>query len=82
MGSLCCGYAGRSYALLDLFKHTGDRHWFFRAIELASRAVEVCSREPKFEYSLFKGSLGAAVLSQDLEEPERALFPLFGAERI
>lgn len=82
IGSLCCGYAGRSYALLDLFKHTGDRHWVFRATELASRAVEVCTREPQFEYSLFKGSLGAAVLSQDLEEPERALFPLFGAERI
>ncbi len=78
LGSLCCGDAGRAYALLNLFRHTGDREWALRAAALAERAVEVCTREPRpLSYSLFKGTLGAAVLMEELHQPDRAAFPLF-----
>jgi hypothetical protein len=78
LGTLCCGDAGRAYALLNLFRHTGDREWRLRASALAERAVEVCASEPRpLTYSLFKGTLGAAVLMEDLDQPERARFPMF-----
>jgi eukaryotic-like serine/threonine-protein kinase len=79
-GSLCCGYAGRAYALLSLYRHTGDRGWVSRAAKLSERAVETCERDPRMVYSLFKGALGAAVLMEDLNVPERASFPLFERE--
>jgi serine/threonine-protein kinase len=79
-GSLCCGHAGRAYALLNLFRHTSDREWLSRAIELAERAFVSCERDGRMRYSLFKGALGAAVLLEDLNEPARASFPLFERE--
>lgn len=82
LGTLCCGDAGRAYALLTMFRHTGDREWAERAAVLAERAMEVCLRDPRpLSYSLFKGTLGAAVLMEDLARPERAAFPLFDRER-
>jgi serine/threonine protein kinase len=80
IGSLCCGYSGRAYALLNLFRHTGDDEWVSRAVKLSERAVETCERDPRMTYSLFKGALGAAVLMEDLNAPERASFPLFERE--
>jgi eukaryotic-like serine/threonine-protein kinase len=79
MGSLCCGDAGRAYALLNLGRHTGDRAWTVRAMELARRAA-ACRFEPQTAYSLFKGALGPAILIEDLKQPERASFPLFERE--
>jgi len=38
---LCCGYAGRAYALLELHGRTQDPVWLARARELADRAVRV-----------------------------------------
>jgi serine/threonine-protein kinase len=80
IGSLCCGYSGRAYALLNIFRHTGDHDWVARAVQLSERAVETCERDARMTYSLFKGALGAAVLMEDLNAPERASFPLFERE--
>jgi serine/threonine-protein kinase len=86
-GNLCCGLAGQSYALLNLFRHTGDSIWLRRARELAELAAEAVvtmrSRDSKgFELdlrpeSLYKGDVGVAVLEADLEHPEHAHMPMF-----
>jgi serine/threonine-protein kinase len=80
IGGLCCGDPGRAYALLNLFRHTGDREWVVRAEALANRSVDICMRDLQLTYSLFKGALGVAVLLEDLHAPERASFPLFERE--
>ncbi|HEX6100967.1 MAG TPA: lanthionine synthetase LanC family protein [Thermoanaerobaculia bacterium] len=71
---LCCGSAGRAYALLNLYKHTGDRAWVSRARHLANHAVTAPA--PR-KHALWKGTLGVAVLIADLESPETAQMPLF-----
>ena len=89
-GNLCCGLAGQSYALLNLFRHTGDSVWLRRARELAGLAAEALvtmrSRDSRgFELdlrpeSLYKGEVGVAVLDADLGHPEYAHMPMFERE--
>ena len=35
--TLCCGLAGRAYALLNLYRHTNETVWLDRARDLAAR---------------------------------------------
>jgi len=80
---LCCGYAGRAYALLDLHHTTGDPRWLARAGALADRAVRVAPnlRTPQHpRHSLYKGELGLVVLLCELNRPGAASMPLFGEE--
>lgn len=81
---LCCGIAGRSYALLSLFRRTGEVAWRERAHALAERAARAASRPERggdAADALFKGALGVAVLGVDLEAPESAAFPFFEEAR-
>jgi serine/threonine-protein kinase len=81
--SLCCGLGGRAYALLNLYRHTGEAAWLGRARALADRAArEVLSRRaaPDLARSLYKGDAGLAVLAADLERPEVASMPMFEEE--
>lgn len=76
--SLCCGFAGRGYALVNLYNATGDRRWLERARSLADRSIRASGSLPeRLRHSLFKGDFGPAVLYVDLERPEAARFPLF-----
>ena len=77
--SLCCGYAGRAYALLNLFRHTGDRQWVDRAEAVAGRARETRC-DARMRYTLYKGVLGVALLVEDLADPDNASFPMFERE--
>ncbi|HTQ80038.1 MAG TPA: lanthionine synthetase LanC family protein, partial [Thermoanaerobaculia bacterium] len=80
-GSLCCGGAGRAYALLAWSRHLGgDRRWLARAQTLADRAAIAIRATAEKADSLYKGRLGVAVLAADLEAPESAAFPFFEAE--
>lgn len=91
VANLCCGIAGQSYALLNLFKHTGESEWLQRARELANRAVMV-ARDPQTprqtandgtalrDESLYKGGLGVAILAAELAEPRAACMPFFESE--
>lgn len=76
-GTLCCGLAGRSYALLDLHRHTGDAAWLDRARALALRAARHGTMPSEYPHGLYKGELGLAVLAADLEQPEWARMPFF-----
>lgn len=89
IGNLCCGMAGQAYALLNLYKHTGESAWLARARDAASYAVvatnEARNRREHEQMalrpeSLYKGELGIAVLAADLEHPEHACMPLFELE--
>jgi eukaryotic-like serine/threonine-protein kinase len=74
--TLCCGSAGRAYALLNLYKHTGATEWLARARQLANHAVGALSSSQR-RNALWKGELGVAVLVADLASPENALMPFF-----
>lgn len=77
---LCCGLAGRAFALLALYRHTGEQAWLGCAQALAARAAKVPDSDFKRPYSLYRGRLGVATLLLELERPERAVMPFFAAE--
>ncbi len=79
-GSLCCGLAGRAYALLSLHRHGGGREWLDRARLLADRAALEIERTSEREDSLYKGRIGVALLAADLARPETAAMPFFEEE--
>lgn len=70
VATLCCGSAGRAYALLNLYKHTGATEWLSRARQLANHAASAASATSQRTHSLWKGELGVAVLIADLAAPE------------
>jgi len=76
---LCCGLAGRAYALLAMDRIAPGRAWFEHACAMASRAaasmLEACGPWPN---GLYKGYPGLVCLARDLSEPsaKRAGFPL------
>jgi serine/threonine-protein kinase len=84
--SLCCGLAGRAYALLDLYQAGAGEEWLDRARILADRAAAASAAaapeapDDAQPHSLYRGALGIAVLAADLERPEAAAMPLFGNE--
>ena len=79
-GSLCCGLAGRAYALLNLYRHGGGAEWLERARELADRAAVAIERGSEPLHSLYRGALGVAVLAADLARPAEAAMPFFEEE--
>jgi eukaryotic-like serine/threonine-protein kinase len=85
--SLCCGFAGQAYSLLNLYRRTGERSWLDRARRLAQRAASLGnalleSGEPTLPFSLYKGDLGVAVLVAELEAPAGASMPFFEPDRL
>ncbi|HYG65576.1 MAG TPA: lanthionine synthetase LanC family protein, partial [Thermoanaerobaculia bacterium] len=79
-GNLCCGLAGRAYALLHLWRHGGGAEWLERARELAESAAREIDATTDAPDSLFRGLPGVAALAADLTRPETAAFPLFEEE--
>lgn len=79
-GELCCGLAGRAYALLCRYKHTGDRRWLPRARVLGERAAARREAAAHRLNSLYHGEVGIALLAADLPAPDDACMPLFEAE--
>jgi serine/threonine-protein kinase len=75
--TLCCGLAGRSYALLNLYRHTRETVWLQRARDLAMRAAAGGHAPKEYPHSLYKGEFGLAVLAADLEQPDEATMPFF-----
>jgi eukaryotic-like serine/threonine-protein kinase len=79
-GDLCCGFGGRAYALLALYKRSGEAAWLARARALAEQAARNVRIESLRRDSLYKGEVGVALLAADVEAPEHACMPLFAAE--
>ena len=80
LGDLCCGTAGRSYAMLNLYRQTGDGIWLRRAQDLADKAVPLIEQWSLQRDSLYKGEIGVALLIADMEQPELSCTPLFDKE--
>jgi eukaryotic-like serine/threonine-protein kinase len=78
LGDLCCGLAGRAYALLAQFQRSGDPMWLARAASLAQRAADEPDIPKERKDSLFHGEPGIAVLIADVNDPINAAMPLFG----
>lgn len=82
--NLCCGTAGRSYALLTMYRRSGEGKWLNRARKLAeistAGAEQLANAAESPRYSLYKGRLGIESLLIDLLEPEGAAMPFFEAE--
>jgi serine/threonine-protein kinase len=76
-GTLCCGLGGRSYSLLNLYRHTGESVWLTRARALGTRAMKTDAVHEEYAHSLYKGEFGLAVLAADLQAPEDATMPFF-----
>jgi eukaryotic-like serine/threonine-protein kinase len=77
LSDLCCGSAGRAYALLNLYKHTGASEWLARARQFANHAAAAAAATAARPNALWKGELGVAVLIADLTSPENARMPFF-----
>ncbi len=76
VGNLCCGLAGRAYAMLCLARETGEPEWLSHAEQLADAAAdgELLNRWPQ---SLYKGELGLVLLDAELDHPLAARMPFF-----
>lgn len=79
-GTLCCGLAGRAYALARFARASGETAWLPRARELAARAVPAIARTAERRDCLLKGELGVAAAIADLENPEGTAMPVFESE--
>jgi eukaryotic-like serine/threonine-protein kinase len=88
-GNLCCGYAGQAYALVNLYKYSGDVSWLHRAQALAQRGARATTQMPNVGAfrelisrpdSLYKGELGIAILAAQLQKPKFASMPFFEAD--
>jgi serine/threonine-protein kinase len=82
---LCCGAAGRAYALLALWRQTGDRQWLTRARRLALRAVARARQAPLDRglgprEGLMRGLGAVAMLMEELLVPEQARMPFVERE--
>ncbi|MEO8335163.1 MAG: lanthionine synthetase LanC family protein, partial [bacterium] len=75
--TLCCGLAGRGYALLNLYRHTQDAAWLERAHALSARGMKASGGQREYPHSLWKGEFGVAVLAADLEDPAWGRMPFF-----
>ncbi len=76
-GNLCCGLTGQAYALLHVYRNTKQQVWIARARELGQRAIAKARSDAMIPGSLYKGDVGVALLATDLEQPERAVMPMF-----
>jgi eukaryotic-like serine/threonine-protein kinase len=79
-GDLCCGAAGRAYAMLNLYRETGEGDWLERARGLGRDAAAGIANWSLRRDSLYKGEIGVALLIADLEHPELSCMPLFDKE--
>jgi Lanthionine synthetase C-like protein len=61
---ICHGTSGNGYALLKTFERTHDERWLERARAFAMHSLEQADRLPA-RYSLFTGSIGAALFAAD-----------------
>jgi serine/threonine-protein kinase len=75
--TLCCGLAGRGYALLNMYRSSGDAVWIDRARDLILRASRGAHADDDYAHSLYKGRFGLAVLAAELEHPDESVTPFF-----
>jgi eukaryotic-like serine/threonine-protein kinase len=76
--SLCCGAAGQAYALLSMYRMSGDGIWLDAARRKTTEAVRYSAqsaRTDELPFSLYKGDVGLALLCAEMENPDFATMP-------
>ncbi len=76
--SLCCGAAGQAYALLSMYRMSGDRLWLDAARRKTTEAVRYSTQSARNEelpFSLYKGDVGLALLCAEMEYPDATTMP-------
>jgi hypothetical protein len=77
----CHGVSGNAFALLRLYRTTGDERWLTRAWAFAEftngEEFARAARTPDRPTSLFEGSAALALLWANLLTPSRGGFPLY-----
>lgn len=76
---LCCGRAGRAYALVAFHRATGEDVWLSRARKLSDDALTLVAKANEPRLGLIKGAMGVVLLHAQLEQPNRARMPVFEA---
>jgi hypothetical protein len=79
-GTLCCGFSGQAYAMIEACRLSGESIWKQRMVKLAEDGVRFVGTRWCSPNSLYKGDVGIALLASDLSNPELAGMPLFGRE--
>lgn len=75
--NLCCGMAGQAYAMLALYKVTGDTRHLETVQGIKRMLLRNLSSSQLRNNSLYKGEVGLGVLFSESENPAFALMPLF-----
>ena len=81
--NLCCGLAGRAYALAYYSQVTNSKIWHQRALKLIDQAMkqrEQIDTEEMPMHSLYKGQLGVALAAIEIETGKKYSMPFFGIE--
>lgn len=78
--SLCCGLAGRTFAVLEMARLTGDTTWRGRAERMAEDITLPHDTPATPTDSLYKGALGIHLLRKELSHAQVPVFPLFSSE--
>lgn len=73
--NLCCGLAGRAFAMIHMFQVTGQKRYLDHAQTLYAAARTGDFPQDFSDLSLLKGSLGVDVLGFGLRDPMYAVFP-------
>lgn len=79
-GDLCCGFAGRAYALLAVHHQAPNAGWLNRARLLAERAAPLIQQRPFRRDSLYKGDVGVALLMEELRTSAPVGHPLYARD--
>ena len=80
LGDLCCGLAGRAYALLRLYREFDDECWLAHAAELMKHAPEPRPVPGPRAHGLFHGDVGMALAAADTFSGGLGGMPFFERE--
>ena len=80
LNSVCCGLAGRAYALGVLWSATGEREWLEAAHRLLKHNANTTPDAVNYPHSLFKGQLGHELARLELSAANQVTFPMLASD--
>jgi serine/threonine-protein kinase len=80
INSVCCGLAGRAYALAILGSVSGEQKWVDAALRCLQRTALVVPEVSSYPHSLFKGVLGHELAKLEISKGEGIVFPTLASD--
>ncbi|MEY4668636.1 MAG: hypothetical protein RL518_1335 [Pseudomonadota bacterium] len=80
LNSVCCGLAGRGYALAILGSASGEQEWMDAARACLQRAAVGTPDVSRYPHSLFKGVLGHELAKLEVAKGEGIVFPTLASD--